>query len=239
MKYSKINKLRWSDVEIDRRSRWHCPEHGHSGLTHPKCYNDCHGIVERKSALDIETGNLNADFGIVLSWANKTIGGSTTKYDYVTRADIEAGTYDKRIIETLVDDLWNYDRIVTHYGNNARFDVPFIRSRYLWLVARGLYDGQHEFPGYGMLWQSDTFTMAKGKTKLSSRRQDNIASCILNKDVKTKIEKNYWMAIKYGSIEDRMKAIKYIVKHNLADVDQLADNYTTLLPYVREARTSI
>lgn len=236
---SRINKLRYSDDEIARRKRWHCAEHGHSGMTHPACYEKAHRIVERKSALDIEAGALCADFDIILSWANRPIGGDgDISYDHITHKDLTTGVYDSRIVAELVRDLWNYDRIVTHYGNNARFDVPFIRARYLWLKARGLYKGV-EFPWYGMMWQSDTFSMAKQKLKIASRRQDSIASCILNKDVKTKIDKNHWMAIKYGSKTQRKTAIDYIVEHNLADVEQLEDNYLTLLPFVREVRTSI
>jgi hypothetical protein len=236
--YSRINKLRWSDKEIARRKAWHCDEHGHSGITHPNCYNAAHDIVERKGGLDIEAGALNADFDIMLSWAIKPIYGGATLYDNVTHKDIVTGAYDSRICATLVQTIWEFDRVITHYGNNARFDMPFIRSRYMWLDARKMYDGP-EFPGFGMLWQTDTFTMAKQKTKISSRRQDNIASCILNKDVKTKIDKNHWMAVKYGSTKERTVALNYIVEHNLADVEQLVDNYLTLLPFCREARTSI
>lgn len=235
--YSKINPRRWSDREIQARKNWHCDKHGHSGITHPKCYNTAHSIVERKGCFDIEAGALVADFDIMLSWSLKKIRGATA-YDYLTHEDIVTGVYDKHIVESLVRELWKYDRIITHYGNNARFDIPFVRTRYLWLNARGLYEGP-DFPGYGQLWQSDTFTMAKQKTALSSRRQDSIASTILAKDVKTKIEKDYWMAVKYGSIADRQKAIRYIVRHNLFDVEQLEDNYLMLLPFVLERRTSM
>ena len=235
--YSKINPLRWSDAEIAARKRFHCEAHGHNGTTHPKCYNIAKNIVERVGCFDIEAGALNADFDITLSWSIKTVSGNTV-YDHLTHKDIMIGAYDKHIIESLVQELWSYDRIITHYGNNARFDVPFVRTRYLWLKARGMYDGP-EFPSYGMLWQTDTFTMAKQKTKLVSRRQDMIASAILGKDVKTKIEKDYWMAVKYGNATTRRKALKYIVEHNLADVEQLEENYLTLLPFCREVRTSI
>ena len=235
--HSKINPLRWSEFEIARRKRFHCEAHGHNGTTHPKCYNTAKGIVERVGCFDIEAGALNADFDIMLSWAIGKIGGDVG-YDHLTHKNIATGIYDSKIIATLIRELWSFDRIVTHYGNNARFDVPFVRTRYLWLKARGLYNGP-DFPTFGMLWQTDTFTMAKQKTKIVSRRQGMIASAILGKDVKTTIEKDYWMAVKYGNASQRQKALKYIVKHNLKDVEQLEENYLTLLPFCRECRTSI
>ena len=235
--YSNINPLRFSDEEIAKRTEWHCEEHRHNGMNHAACYNREQGIEERKGCLDIEAGGLDADFDICISWCIKTIGGDYV-YDYLTKTDLNAGRYDARIIETLIDELWNYDRIITHYGNVARFDVPFIRARYLWLKSRKLYEGK-PFPAYGMLWQSDTYTMSKRNLKISSRRQNSVANAILGKDVKTKIEKDYWLDIKYATSKKRLAAVDYITTHNIKDCEQLEDNYLALLPFYREVRTSI
>lgn len=236
--YSLINPLRWSKAEIMKRKGWHCKEHRHSGFNHPACYNKAFGIEERKGAGDIEAGGLDADFDLCLSWAIKTVGKDEYWYDHMTKEDLNSGQYDKRLIETLVDTLWKYDRVITHYGNVARFDVPFIRARYLWLKARGLYKGK-PFPTFGMLWQTDTYTMSKRCLKISSRRQNSVANVILGEDIKTRIEKDYWMAVKYGTAAERKKALDYIVDHNIKDTEQLEGNYLTLLPYCREVRTSI
>jgi len=232
-----IIKCRWSPNVIARRRSFRC-EHGHSGLTHPNCYVKEKGIEEVKGCLDIEAGALDADFDICLSWAIKTAGKDEVFYDHVTKEDLDSGQYDKRIIESCVETMWIYTRLITHYGSNFRFDIPFIRARYLWLKARGLYEGER-FPQYGEMYISDTFAMAKKLLKISSRRQDNIGSVVQGKDIKTKINKDHWMAIKHGNNKQRMAAIDYIVDHNLKDVEQLEGNYFALVPFVREVKSSI
>lgn len=237
MKYSKINPKRYSPEIEKQRSMWRC-EHGHNGMRHPNCFNKHFGIEEKIGLLDIEADNLDADFGIMLSWAIKEYEKDVTWYDYILPKDLDNNTYDARVVGSLLDCLWEFDRIVTHYGNRRRFDVPFIRTRYLWLKARGLYKGP-EFPEYGMIWQSDTFTMAKGILKLSSNRQGNIGDSVQNEDIKTRIDKDHWRAIKHGSRKARKAAIDYIVDHNIKDCVQLEGNYKALRPYIREARTSL
>jgi uncharacterized protein YprB with RNaseH-like and TPR domain len=237
-KESQINPNRWSDEMIKNRVEFKCKEHRHNGVNHAACYNKEKGIEERKGCLDIEAGALNADFDICLSWSIKKSGKDEVVFDHLIKTDLTIGRYDSRLIATLIDEMWNYDRLITHYGSNFRFDIPFIRARYLWLVARGLYEGK-PFPQQGEMWLSDTYTFAKKLLKIASRRQDAVANAILGKDIKTRIDKDHWMAIKYGSPEKRSAAIEYIVDHNIKDVYQLDENYCTLLPYMRETRTSI
>lgn len=232
-----IIEARWTPGMVAARSKYRCV-HSHSGLSHKNCYVKELGIKERKGGLDIECGALNADFDICLSWAIKDIGGSVINYDHITMEDLDKGIFDARIIESCVSMMWNYTRLVTHYGSNFRFDIPFLRARYLWLKARGLYKGER-FPGNGEMYVSDTFAFAKKLLKISSRRQDNIAYVVQNKDIKTRIDKNHWLAIKHGSHKQKQEAIKYIVEHNIADVGQLEENYFALLPFIRECKSSI
>lgn len=216
----------------------HGCQHRHRYSTHFSCFLREFNIHERKAALDIEAGGLDSDFDITLSWAIKTIGKDEYLYDHITKDDLDSGIGDAWILSTLIETLKTYDRVVTHYGNAGRFDVPFIRGRYLWLKARGIYKGP-DFPVYGEMYQSDTYSFAKRCLKIHSRRQNAIAKAILGVDIKTKIDNDYWLAVKYGTKQQRNEALKYIVDHNLKDVEQLEGNYLALLPYVREARTSI
>jgi len=215
-----------------------CNAHRHRFTRHFNCFIKQFDIQEKKGALDIEAGGLNADFDIMLSYCIKTIGENEYLYDYITKRDLDAGNYDKRLIETLIPSIKQYDRIVTHYGDAGRFDIPFIKARYLWLKARGLYEGE-DFPSWGEVYQSDTYTFAKRTLKITSRRQNSIANAILGKDVKTKIDKDYWMDVKYGNKEQHMKAVEYILDHNMRDCEQLEDNYITLLPFVKESKKSL
>ena len=235
--YSRVVPARFSPQEIKDRLAYRC-QHSHTGMSHKNCYLKENGIEERKGCLDIEASNLSADFGIMLSWAIKTSGGDEMWYDHVTQKDLESGNYDARIMDTLMDHLWWYDRIITHYGCNGRFDLPFVRSRYLWLNARGKYTGQR-MPGYGEMYVSDTYSMAKKLLALSSRRQNVVANLVQGVDVKTPIDRDHWLAIQNGNSKQRREAIDYIVEHNLRDVEQLDENYLRLVPFINEMRTSI
>ncbi len=235
---SRIIKSRWTEEEISERLVFKCKLHGHNGVAHPACFNKENNILERKACLDIEAGNLHADFGIMLSWSIKTSGEDNIVYDHITKEDLEDGKYDARLMESLIDTLWEFDRVITHYGNANRFDMPFVRARYLWLLSRKLYSGER-MPGYGEMYQSDTYTMAKKLLAISSRRQNVIANTIQGIDVKTPIDRDQWLAIQYGNNKQRKAAIEYIVEHNIKDVEQLDENYLRLLPFVNETKTSI
>jgi uncharacterized protein YprB with RNaseH-like and TPR domain len=235
--FSRIIPIRWSNKEIKEREKYKC-NHQHSGITHPNCFNKAMGLEERKVCFDIEASNLVGDFGIMLSWSLKENGKDVFQMDNVSQEDLTGGLYDARIMSSLIKALWDYDRIITHYGNGGRFDVPFVRARYLWLLSRKLYKGER-FPGYGEMYQSDTYSMAKKLLAISSRRQNVIANTIQAVDVKTPIDRDYWLAIQNGSSKQRKDAIKYIVEHNKFDVIQLDRNYELLLPYVKELKTSI
>jgi len=216
----------------------HGCSHRHRYTTHFNCFLKEFNIQEIKGCVDIEAGALDADFDICLSWSIKTVGKNEIFYDHVTKKDLDSGIYDKRIIETLVSTLKKYDRIITHYGQNRWFDIPFIRARYLWLKARNLYDGEL-FPTHGELYISDTYSMSKSLLKISSRRQNSVANVVQGKDIKTKIDKDHWMGIKYGDCKSRDKAIEYILDHNQKDVIQLEGNYLALVPFIKEGRNSV
>ena len=235
--YDDIIPVRYSPKMQIKRQGWRC-EHRQTGLKHPNCFNKEYNIQEKKAALDIECGALDADFDIILSWSIKTIGKNELWFDHITKKDLSSGQYDSRIVQTIIETMWRYSRIITHYGNAGRFDIPFLRARYLWLKARNLYKGP-DFPGYGYMYQSDTYSMAKRCLKISSRRQGSVANTILGEDIKTKIDKNYWMAVKYGNDKQRKEALKYILDHNHKDCEQLEGNYLALKPFIRETRTSI
>ena len=236
--HSLIIPIRWSKEEIKAREKFRCAKHGHDGISHKSCYDKEMGTVERKGCLDIESGNLDADFGIVLSWTIKVSEEETYYTDHITKKDLQSGNYDARLLSTLVKKLWEFDRLITHYGINGRFDIPFIRARYLWLVSRKMYKGQR-FPGYGEMYVSDTYSMAKKLLKISSRRQNVVATVIQGIDVKTPIDRDRWLAIQYGNMDQREAAIEYIVEHNIKDTQQLDQNYLLMLPFVRELKSSI
>lgn len=201
-------------------------QHGHRYLVHYKCFINEEQVPERIGCLDIEASNLKANFGIMFSWGLKPLGKPTV-YDHIVGKELKNGVLDRRIIQSLVDELRNYDRVVVHYGSSYRFDLPFIRTRALMLGVPFLH--------YGELSVTDTFAIAKAKLCLHSRRQDVIAEAVQGDNIKTRIDTKHWIEAMMG----KKAAIAYIVDHNIKDCIQLEKNYLALRPFVKESKTSI
>lgn len=197
-------------------------------LIHYSCYLREHPDREKIGFLDVEASNLDADFGIILSYCIKELDGPILG-EVISESDIlwgaRAGHEDKHLVKKLVDDLQGFDRIVTYYGK--RFDVPYIRARAL---SNGL-----TFPNYGTLKHLDLYDVVKSKLKISSRRQANVAQLVLGKTDKTAVEAKYWRGGQRGDA----KSLKYVFEHNRIDVMELEALYKKLLPFFRKTDTSI
>ena len=107
--------------------------------------------------LDIETTDLKANIGHMLSWAIKERDEKKVAYGLITKEELFDETYDKRICEELIAALKNYDTIITYYGTG--FDIPFMRTRCL---AHGL-----EFPKYRELSHHDLYYDVRSKLQLN------------------------------------------------------------------------
>lgn len=222
-----VNRPQFTKREMQDRFNFHC-KHRHNGWVHPACYEKEKGVAERVGMLDIETSNLKADFGVILSWCFKTLGDKKISWGLISKKDVSDGIYDKRIVEEFIGTIWNYDRIVTHYG--TRFDVPFLRTR----AIRWRVDGN--FPKYGEMYHSDVWQMSRSKLCISRNRQDTISRAIKTPDIKTRIHPDIWLKVQ---MTQDTESLKYILDHNKKDVRQLEANFKKLEPYVRLGRTSI
>jgi len=200
-------------------------EHKHSVFTHPNCFRKSNSRgLEKVACLDLETSNLHANFGMILSWAIKFIDGKYFK-DVVQEGD----EFDYRIVKTCIDVLKKADRVVGHYS--TYFDIPFLRTRALyWNI---------DFPEYGSIYHTDVWKIARRKLRLHSNRQGSVAEAVLHQNIKTRIHPQIWLDIQFGSKAKKEKAINYIVDHNIKDVKQLESNYLKLRKFVREGRNSI
>lgn len=197
--------------------------HRHTIEEHPKCFKK--GLVkfdfkddrdwEKKTGIpwyqypgykigyfDIETDNLFADFGIMLTWCLKEKDG-TIYHDQVTKEELFEGKGDERIVKSLLDKMKEF-KIVVGY-NSDRFDVPFLRAR---AMRHGI-----DFPGYGELYTWDLYWTARSKLRLTRKTLDNVCDFLGIKG-KTPIEKDVWRAAKYGD----PKALKVVLEHNRGDV---------------------
>ncbi len=230
---------RLSATELKKRLNWKCPLKGHrnhNGLEHPQCYDKLVGIntEEKICFLDIESESLEADFGIMFCWC--LLDAKTNKIfeDRINLKDIKNGSShkrdvhpkeDKRITESLIKRLEDYDKIITHFG--SMFDLKFIRTRAVICDV--------DFPPYGVLYQADTCKILWNKFKL--RRNNLGAAC---RSLVGKSRKDFLsLAIKHGCLRGEEWAIMDSVKHCRKDVMDTRDLYNKIYSYVKNSKTSI
>jgi len=179
----------------------------------------------RVGYLDIETTNLNADFGYMLSWAIKPRDKKEVLYSCITRKEVmdkdehSEGDIDYRVTKELLETLDQFDILWTHWGADRRFDLPYIRTRAL---MNGIL---HLLPERDEKFIADTWPISRMKLKLSNNRLQTIAdACGVEGCAKTSFERKWW---RLGALGNK-KAIEYILEHNIQDVLVLEEVHKTL-----------
>ena len=175
--------------------------------------------------VDIETTDFNADIGVMLSWAVKTLGEDEVRSDIITKAELFDGTLDRRICSTLVQELRAHDAIVTYFGTG--FDNVFIRTRCL-ILGIPFFD-------YGSIANYDVYYTAKSKLKLHSKRLDSVARALGCETQKTPVDISVWQRARWGD----KTSLDYVLQHNENDVLVLEEVYHKLRPFVKVQRKSI
>lgn len=226
-------KLKKADLQVFLTGR--C-RHRHLYVEHPNCFVREY-LLENKQYirgfLDIEASNLAADFGIVLSYVIKEEGKKKYYFDVIKKEDLMNGNLDKNVIKSLVNDLKNFDEIITYNGTN--FDLKFIRSRYLYWAKRDTkFAKEVQFPHYGYIKHKDVMYMARSRLRLHRHRLEDVTRH-LNIKGKNHIEPEYWIKALTGN----KKSLKYILDHNKRDVIILEKVYKDLEPYIRKTNKSI
>jgi len=223
---AQLNLWRLKKAELVRMAQTRC-KHRHTLLDHPQCYTP---VPERVGFFDIETTAFDAGFGIMLSYAIKVGGEKTILTNCITKRDIDhakAGDEDARIVAACIEDLKTFDRVVTHYGSDYRFDLPFIRTR---AVSLNL-----DFPFYGSIKSDDTYSLLKRKFKLPRNRLETACRILLGTTEKNHIDPKIWRAAGRGN----PKALSYVLDHNRRDVRDLEKIYEKIKNFVRATDTSI
>ena len=175
--------------------------------------------------LDIETTDFSADIGVMLSWAIKYPGEDKVYSDVVTKKELFEGKMDRRIVESLIEEIKKADALVTYFGTG--FDNTFMRTRALILDI--------PFPAYGSIYHYDVYFTARSKLKLHSKRLDSVAKALGCKHQKTPVDISVWQKARWGD----KTALNYIVDHNKGDVYVLEEVYEKLRPFVQVTRKSI
>ena len=184
------------------------------GLRKPSKYKTGH--EKTIGYLDIETTGLKANVDIMLSWAIKTRDKDEVKYDLIKKSEIMNGKYDYRVVQSLCKALSEYDLVMTYYG--TRFDIPFTRTRAL--------DHDLQFPQFRKMSHKDLYYLVRSKLQLT-RSSLKTATQFLGIDGKTNLDPRIWRDARYGNA----KALKYVLDHNVADVEILEDLHKKIEQY--------
>lgn len=211
----------------------HCKAHHHRYIEHLSCYErerpgltNCPVDIERTGFFDIETSGLNAAFGYVITYCIKELDSDIIKRT-IKPSEIKSKKYDKRLMEQLIDDFKNFDRIVVYWGKSRRFDIPFVRSRCL---KHGI-----EFPGYKELLVTDLYDSVKNKLRLGRNSLYQACSYLGIAAKDTKICPQLWMDATTGDQD----AINTILQHNIEDVISTEELWKRLRKFSGRQRTSI
>jgi len=164
---------------------------------------------------DIESSNLNANFGYILciGWKELDKPGVTVKSitDYpLFKTD---PTNDKQLLADVSRDLSAADCWVSWYG--SRFDVPYVQSRLI----------LHRLPIMPPVQHVDAWRIAKYKMKLNSNRLASV-SAFLELEEKTPLSGPIWIRAAAGHRE----SVRYVQEHCKQDVLVLEQAYKRIRP---------
>lgn len=175
----------------------------------------------RTGVFDLETSNLDADYGVLLC---AVIKASDSKKLITLRTDDNLSWQDgfrgndKEIVSATADLLSGFDVLVAH--NGTRFDIPFLRTRLLrWGLPR-LPDIKVVDP-CSILWR---------KFKLHRNSLAALIDHLGLVERKTPLDMSVWSdAVLNGSRGSMDK----IVKHCQQDVKVLAEAFNAVKPYLK------
>jgi len=178
----------------------------------------------RMALWDIETTGFEANYHHMISWVIKEKGNHVYHSGCITKEDLDAGEFDKRICQELVDTLNSFDIVYTYYGTG--FDVKFARSRCMyWGIP---------FPEFGVLQHKDIYYMVKRLMKLN-RHSLEAATRFLGIEGKNHVLGQEWMLARIGN----KKGLAYVLKHNKLDCEILEKLHNRLINYAKRTTSSI
>jgi uncharacterized protein YprB with RNaseH-like and TPR domain len=216
--------------ELRDREKVRCI-HRHSKSSHPNCFR--RGLTAKNrwyeeegltlATLDIETSHLKANLGFILSWVLKYRGGKIVE-NVITRKELYDGTFDKRIVKSLLEELQNVDVIISYYGTG--FDIKFFRTRALYW--------KFLFPAYGSIFHFDVYYRARSLLATHRKSLDAITT-FFGIEGKTPIQIATWQKAQYGN----NKALKEVLFHNVEDVKITEKLFDLLEDYSKWTRRSL
>jgi uncharacterized protein YprB with RNaseH-like and TPR domain len=173
---------------------------------------------------DIETSDLKADVGYMMSWAMYYPHEDRMVSDVIRKSDISSFRLDQRICRSFVRELEKIDLLLGFYS--TRFDIPYTRTRCL---MNGV-----DYPGYGALRHIDVYYCARGKVATRRKALGVIAEA-LGLEEKTHEPLEVWNKARLGDRE----ALEKLLAYNENDCRVTWAVYTALLKYGKYSSKSI
>lgn len=182
-------------------------KHGHLYCEHPNCWFEERNIKPRIGYIDIETSNLDANYGMIITYCILDDETDEITEGVVDIQEVREGNFDKNLCKQLISDMKKFDILKGYFS--TRFDIPFMRSRSLkW---------RHNFPFFKTINHKDVYYMVKRLLKLHSNRLE-VATQFLGITGKNHVDGDQWMIALMCDGEKQKKAMEYILDHNRRDV---------------------
>lgn len=155
--------------------------------------------------VDIETFNLNADFGIVLCGVVKAEGQEPIVFrgDKYVKNWTKRRSDDSNLVVAIAKEMCNHPIWIAH--NGRKFDLPYLNTR---LIRRG----RNPLPLPKVM--IDPVELARNKLRMSFNGLKQIAS-LLGCNSKTEVEPEVWMR---AALDGCTKSLDTIVTHCVEDV---------------------
>ena len=166
---------------------------------------------------DIETGNLNAPFSRII---NACVLDRDSHKVWKNQA---AGKDDHALVKKIRIELESFDYIVTYYGTG--FDIPYLNTRLLLAGERPLKAIRH----------IDLYYTARHFLKLHSNRLATVCDTLFGGTQKTQILPAVWEKALRGD----KAALKYVMEHCVADVEELERVFDSLVGFRALSQTPL
>lgn len=214
----KFFDVSWTPLTLFKRLHKLNPQRSYEGMTRELRRMREKGWVRpadraldslRVGYFDIESTDLDCEFGNVVCWCIKARG--VDHIDSACWTKKEATTWalrDKRMMKELLEAFKKYDVLYTHYGEDRRFDYPMIRSRALY------WHMEKDLPRNGEQFIFDTWKIARNKLRMKSNRLDRLAKFFGIEVEKTYLDPEVWSAVRIGKPD----SIDYVYDHCKKDV---------------------
>jgi len=218
-----MNIFALSQAEKNKRVKFRCV-HRHNGISHPNCFDQANGLIERVGFFDLETSNLNANWGIIISYCILGDDGQLYKR-LITPQEIFSGEFDKAICEQFCKDARQFDRLIGWYSE--RFDAPYSRARCMYHKI--------DYPTYREIKHTDAWRVARSKLKLHSNRLGAVSAFLGIEAKQHPLNPDVWLKCLSGNEE----ALDFVMTHNIEDVESLRKVWHRMEDYIKLTRTSL